>query len=81
MVGDRWAHAPNTESADSPLSSGARHHGDFHNDPATLKSTLARILADDRAGTALVRAAAVRRNVSASVVRTRREQVDTASRA
>jgi hypothetical protein len=80
-LGDRWVQAPNTEPMGSPRSSGARHHGDFHNDPATLKATLARILAGDAAGTARMGATVVRRNASATVLRSRRQEVDTASRA
>ncbi len=80
-LGDRWVQAPNTEPMGSPGSSGARHHGDFHNDPATLRATLTRILAGDAAGTARMGKTIVRRNASATVLRSRRQAVDTASRA
>jgi hypothetical protein len=80
-LGDRWVQAPNTEPMGSPGSSGARHHGDFHNDPATLRATLTRILAGDAAGTARMGKTIVRRNASATVLRSRRQSVDTASRA
>ncbi len=39
-----WVKAPNTEDVGSPDASGASHHGDFDDDPATVKATLARIL-------------------------------------
>ena len=37
LLGDRWIQAPNTEPVGSPNASGARHHGDFDNDAATLR--------------------------------------------
>ena len=39
-----WVKAPNTEDTGSPDASGASHHGDFDDDPATVKATLARVL-------------------------------------
>ncbi|MFI0606274.1 MAG: C1 family peptidase [Anaerolineae bacterium] len=39
-----WTRAPNLEDIGSPLASRAQHHGDFDNDPATLRATLAYIL-------------------------------------
>jgi hypothetical protein len=36
--------APNTASPESLVASTARHHGDFDDDPATVRSTLARVL-------------------------------------
>ena len=38
-----WITAPNGEAIGSPGASRARHHGDFDNDEATVKATLARI--------------------------------------
>ena len=80
LLGDRWIQAPNTEPVGSPNASGARHHGDFDNDAATLRATLARILAGDAAGAARASTATFRRNASASALRSRRQAVDTASR-
>jgi hypothetical protein len=79
-LGDLWIQAPNTEPAGSPNASGARHHGDFDSDAATLRATLARILAGDAAGTARASATTFHRNASASALRSRRQAVDTASR-
>ncbi|HET6196099.1 MAG TPA: hypothetical protein VFE12_10105, partial [Acetobacteraceae bacterium] len=81
MLGDHWVQAPNTEPQGSPSASGARHHGDFHADPATLRATLARILAGDAAGVARADTATFHRMASASAARSRRQAVDTASRA
>jgi hypothetical protein len=39
-----WVRAPNTAAKDSRWASTARSHGDFDDDPATVRSTLARIL-------------------------------------
>lgn len=39
-----WILAPNQEPEGSPNASRARHHGDFDDDSATVKATLARIL-------------------------------------
>ena len=39
-----WIRSPNTEPDGSPNHSTARHHGDFDDDPATLRATLSRIL-------------------------------------
>lgn len=39
-----WVLAPNTAPFGSPQHSTARHHGDFDDDPATLRGLLARIL-------------------------------------
>lgn len=45
-----WIRTPNDSKA-SPLNySTARHHGDFDDDDATVKATLARILGTDRVG-------------------------------
>jgi|KBSMisStaDraftv2_1062788.scaffolds.fasta_scaffold17731_4 hypothetical protein len=81
LVGGSWVHAPNTAAMGSPDASGARHHGDFHTDPATLRATLARILAGDPSGAARARSTTIRRHASASAVQSRRQAVDTASRA
>ena len=80
LLGDGWVTAPNTAAPGSPDASGARHHVDFHDDPATLKATLARVLAGDAAGAARAGAATFHRNASASTLRSRRQAVDTASR-
>jgi len=80
LLGDRWIQAPNTEPVGSPSASGARHHGDFDSDAATLRATLSRILAGDAAGAARASAATFRRNAPASALRSRRQAVDTASR-
>ena len=81
LLGDGWVHAPNTAAMGSPAASNARHHGDFHSDPATLRATLARILAGDARGSARLGATAIRRHASATAVQSRRQAVDTASRA
>lgn len=47
-----WIKAPNLEAVGSPRASRAQHHGDFDNDPATLRATLAHILGSDKAGRA-----------------------------
>jgi len=39
-----WVKAPNDATPGSPTASGARHHGDFDDDPATVRATLACIL-------------------------------------
>lgn len=39
-----WVRSPNTDSPGSTKASRAIHHGDFDNDEATVKATLARIL-------------------------------------
>lgn len=44
-----WVTAPNNASIGSVNASTARHHGDFDNDEATVKATLARILGKSRA--------------------------------
>lgn len=38
-----WVSAPNNEPIGSAVASAARHHGDFDNDEATVRATLARI--------------------------------------
>ena len=81
LVGDGWVHAPNTAAMGSPGASGARHHGDFHTDPATLRATLARILAGDPNGAARIRSTTIRRHASATALQSRRQAVDAASRA
>lgn len=45
-----WITAPNAEPAGSPSASRARSHGDFDDDEATVRATLARILAGAPAG-------------------------------
>lgn len=47
-----WIKAPNLEDIGSPRASRAQHHGDFDNDQATLRATLAHILGSDKAGRA-----------------------------
>ena len=47
-----WIKAPNTEPAGSAGASGASHHGDFDDDAATVKATLARILGKKTGGAA-----------------------------
>jgi len=67
--------APNTEPADTTASSTARHHGDFDDDNATVKSTLARILNKPAAEPA----AGLDFHASASRMRQRRATLDRAT--
>ena len=53
-----WVVAPNQEPEGSPLASGARHHGDFDDDKASVQATLAGILGDSKPA-ALARGAAL----------------------
>lgn len=48
----RWIQAPNQGAAAPGVASGARHHGDFDDDDATLRSTLAIMLGTAGARTA-----------------------------
>lgn len=48
-----WITSPNNAPAGSPDASEARHHGDFDNDDATVRATLARILGTATTGTAV----------------------------
>jgi hypothetical protein len=80
LLGSNWVRAPNTNPASSLTASGARHHGDFHTDPATLRSTLGRILAGDAAGTSRARASQMRRHRSAASLRERRQVIEATSR-
>jgi len=45
-----WVRAPSTEPAGGPSASRATRHGDFDDDEATVRSTLARILAATETG-------------------------------
>jgi hypothetical protein len=47
-----WIPAPNDEPPGSRRESTARHHGDFDNDPGTLRAAFARILGTARASAA-----------------------------
>lgn len=59
-----WITAPNNAEPGSPSASGARHHGDFDNDAATVQATLARILgkADAAAPIEFTRSATAKQN-------------------
>lgn len=39
-----WVRAPNNEKEGTDAASGAKHHGDFDDDPATVKATMARVI-------------------------------------
>jgi hypothetical protein len=43
-AGRNWVPSPNTDKEGSAAASRASHHGDFDDDKATVKATLARIL-------------------------------------
>jgi hypothetical protein len=79
LLGANWVVTPNTQ--EPPNGSAARRHVDFHSDPATLQSTLARILADS-SGKAAARARVLpmRRHAAASTLRQRRQLVEAAAR-
>jgi hypothetical protein len=81
LLGDNWVRSPNAQPVGSPNASGARHHGDFHGDAATLRATLARILGGDKAGAVRAGKATFRRYASSTALRSRRETIDRASRA
>lgn len=51
--GESWILAPNTQPVGSADASRARHHGDFDDDEATVRATLARILDAPRTGAGL----------------------------
>lgn len=48
-----WIVAPNREPEGSPSASGAKKHGEFDDDPATVKATLARILGESHSDATL----------------------------
>jgi hypothetical protein len=72
--------APNSDPAGSLTASTASHHGDFDNDAATVKSTLARVLATQTAAASAASEATIRFHKSASRLRERRAVLDDASR-
>jgi hypothetical protein len=75
LIGANWVKGPNTEPLGSPNACGARHHTDFHSDQATLKATLARILATDPAGKARAEETTFRPRAAAAALADRRHEV------
>ena len=72
--------APNADPAGSITASTAAHHGDFDDDPATVKSTLARMLGAAAQGPAKGLAdPGIEFHRSASRMRERRAVLDDAS--
>lgn len=70
--------APNNEAEGLVGSSGARHHGDFDDDPQTVKATLAYMLNGSAGRTAVAPAASAKLQFqrSGSSMRSRREMLD-----
>ncbi|MEP6697996.1 MAG: hypothetical protein ABJA34_14135, partial [Pseudonocardiales bacterium] len=75
-LGKNWVRSPNTMPAGSPYASTARHHTDFHSDPATLKATLARVLADDPVAAKRAEKRKLVQHATQAGLRSRRETVD-----
>lgn len=71
--------APNSDPTGSLTASTAAHHGDFDNDLATVKSTLARVLAGRTAAADAASEATIQFHKSASRLSKRRALLDEAS--
>jgi hypothetical protein len=79
LLGSDWVRGPNTNPVGSLDACGARHHTDFHSDPATLQATLARILSSAASGSARMQTMG-ERHASASTLASRRQGLEIASR-
>jgi hypothetical protein len=58
-----WVLAPNNAPEGAVAASGAKHHGDFDDDDATVKATLARILGKTQTAASLSFAASGQRRL------------------